>query len=198
MKKTHYLQYNNILNLIFLIAFLIYASGIFFIKNTYLLVSILAINTILIIALKIPLRETIYNIYQYSFIVTITFIFNILFGYFKDAFLISFKLILVCNIGFIFSYSMGFSNIILALEKLFTPLKLFKINPKDLTLMINIALTSIPLFIRNISQTLTAMEAKGLKRYSFKSLKYTCKILLFSIFKKTNEIELTLKVKNYE
>ena len=198
MKKTHYLQYNNILNLIFLIAFLIYASGIFFIKNTYLLVSILAINTILIIALKIPLRETIYNIYQYSFIVTITFIFNILFGYFKDAFLISFKLILVCNIGFIFSYSMGFSNIILALEKLFTPLKFFKINPKDLTLMINIALTSIPLFIRNISQTLTAMEAKGLKRYSFKSLKYTCKILLFSIFKKTNEIELTLKVKNYE
>lgn len=185
-------------NLLILITFLIYTSGIFFIKNIYILLGILSFNILLMLFFKVPLQKAIYNIYKYSFVIIITLIFNILFGYFKEAFLISFRLILVCNISFIFSYKMGFSNIIFALEKLFVPLKLFKLNPHDITLMINIALTSIPFFIRNISQTLTAMEAKGLKRYSFKSLKYTCKILLFSIFKKTNEIELTLKIKNYE
>lgn len=183
------------INLCILIAFLIYVSGIFFIKNIVLLFAISAFNILIILFLKIPLKKAFYNLYQYSFIIIITFIFNIFFGYFKEAFSISFKLILVCNISFIFSYKMGFNNIILALEKLFTPLKFFKIDPKDITLMINIALSSIPSFIRDISQTLTAMEAKGLKRYSYKSLKYTCKILLFSIFKKTNELELTLKVK---
>ena len=186
------------LNLLALIAFLIYTSGIFFISNIYILLGILTFNILLMIILRIPFKRVLYNIYKYSFVIIITFIFNILFGYVKEAFFISFKLILVCNICFIFSYKMGFSNIVFALEKLFIPLKLFKVNPKDLTLMINIAITSIPIFIRNISQSLTSMEAKGLKRYSFKSLKYTCKILLFSVFKKTNDIELTLKVKNYE
>lgn len=186
------------LYLIALIVFLIYTSGIFFINNIYILLGILAFNILLMLIFKTPIKKAFYNLYKYSFIVFLTFIFNILFGYFKEAFMISFKLILVCNICFIFSYKMGFSNIILALEKLFTPLKIFKINPKDITLMINLALTSIPIFIRNISQTLTSMEAKGLKRYSLKSLKYTCKLLMFSVFKKTNDIELTLKVKNYE
>lgn len=186
------------MDLCILIAFLIYTSGIFFIKNIFALLGILALNICLMISLKVPLKQAILNIYKYSFVIFITFIFNILFGYFENAFWISFRLILVCNICFIFSYKMGFSKIILALEKLFYPLKIFHINPKDITLMINIAITSIPVFIRNISQTLTAMEAKGLKRYSIKSLKYTSKLLLFSIFKKTNEIELTLKVKNYE
>ena len=186
------------INLIILIAFLIYTSSIFFIKNINLLLVILAFQILLILTLKIPFKKVIYNLYKYSFVIIITLIFNILFGYFKEAFLISFKLILVCNIGFIFSYKMGFSNIIFALEQLFTPLKLLKINPKDISLIINIAITSIPIFIRNISQILTTMEAKGLKRYSLKSIKNTCKILLFSIFEKTNEIELTLKVKNYE
>ena len=182
-------------SLIFLIAFLIYTSGIFFIKNIAILLVILIINIFIMLIFKVPLKKSIYHLYKYSFVIIITFIFNILFGYFKEAFLISFKLILVCNIGFVFSYKMGFSNIVIALEKLFTPLKFFKINPKDITLMINIALTSIPAFIRDISQTLTTMEVKGLQRYSFKSLKYTCKFILFSVFKKTNEIELTLKVK---
>ena len=186
------------MDLIFLIAFLIYTTGIFFIQNIYILLGILVFNILLMLVLKVPLKKAILNIYNFSFVILITFIFNILFGYFKNAFLISYRLILVCNICFTFSYKMGFSNIIIAIEKLFTPLKLFKINPKDITLMINIAFTSIPVFIRNISQTLTTMEAKGLKKYSFESLKYTSKILLFSVFKKTNEMELTLKVKNYE
>ena len=186
------------INLAILITFLIYTSSIFFIKNVSMLLGILTINTLLMILLKIPFKKAIYSLYQYSFVVLITLIFNLLFGYYQDAFIISLKLILVCNIGFIFSYQMGFSNIIFALEKLLSPLKLLKINPKDITLMINIAFTSIPVFIKSINQTLTAMEAKGLKRYSFLSLKYTCKLLLFSIFKKTNEIEMTLKVKNYE
>lgn len=186
------------IDFLILIAFLIYTTSIFFIKNIYILLGILSFNILLMIIYKIPFKKAVLNIYKFSFVVFITFIFNIIFGYFINAFLISFRLILVCNICFIFNYKLGLSNIILALEKLFFPLKLFKINPKDITLMINIAIVSIPVFIKNLSQILTTMETKGLKRYSFVSLKYTCKLLLLSIFRKTNEIDLTLKTKNYE
>lgn len=186
------------LNLFCLICFLVYTSSIFFIKNMYLLLAILLLNIIITFFSKIPFKTIIYSIYKYLFIIILTFFFNIIFGYYKDAFIICFKLILVCNIGLVFSYKIGFSNIIISLEKLFTPLKIFKINPKNITLIINIAITSIPIFIKNLNQTLTTMEAKGLKKYSIKSLKYTSKLLLFFIFKKTNELEFTLKVKNYQ
>ena len=92
---------------------------------------------------------------------------------------------------------MGTNNIISALEKLFYSLKFIGISPTDLSLMINISITSIPIFIRDINQTLFAMQNKGLKKFSFKSLKYTSKLILLSLFKKTSELELTLKVKNY-
>lgn len=197
INKKKFTKINISKELFFLIAFLLYTSGIFFIKNTIFLIFVLALNIILIVVFKIEIKKIINYLYKCMFLIILYFIFNFLFGYFKEAFLISFRLLLVCTISFIFSSTMGFSNIIFSLEKLFTPLKVFGINPKDITLMVNIAITSIPFFIRYINQTLTTMESKGLKRYSIKSIKYTCKILLLSIFKKTNDIELTLKVKNY-
>jgi len=184
-------------NCILLLLFIAYTTSIFFINNNYALAIFFIINIALIFVLKISIKRTLENLYKFSFIVFITFLFNILFGYYVDAILISIRLILVCNISFIFAYKMGFCKIVTALETLFTPLKFIGISPSDLSLMINIAITSIPIFIRDINQTLFAMQSKGLKKYSFASLKYATKILLYSLFKKTNDFELTLKVKNY-
>jgi len=80
---------------------------------------------------------------------------------------------------------------------MFTPLKIFKISPTDISLLINIAITFIPIFLREIEQSVLSLQNKGLKRYSIDNIKYTFKFLLTSIFKKTNSIELTLKNKNY-
>lgn len=184
-------------NCFLLSLFIFYTTSIFFATNTYILTIFFIINITLILILKIPLKRTLENLYNFSFIVILTFLFNILFGYYLDAFYISIKLILVCNISFIFTYTMGFYKIISSLETLFSPLKIIGISPSDISLIINIAITFVPIFIRDINQTLFAMQNKGLQKYSFKSLKYTFKITLFSLFKKTNELELTLKNKNY-
>lgn len=92
---------------------------------------------------------------------------------------------------------MGTTNILISLEKLFTPLKIFGISPTDISLLINIAITFIPIFLKEIEQSMISLQNKGLKRYSIANMKYTLKFLLISIFKKTNSIELTLKSKNY-
>lgn len=165
-------------NCILLLMFIAYTTSIFFISSIYALAIFFIINIALISMFKIPLERVFINLYKFSFVVFITFIFNILFGYYKDAILISIRLVLVCNISFIFTYTMGFNRIISALEMLFYPLKLLGISPSDLSLIINIAITFIPIFIRDINQTLFSMQNKGLKKYSLKSLKYTSKIIL--------------------
>lgn len=184
-------------NCILLLIFIAYATSIFFVKAPFALAIFLGINIALIFILKIPIKRVFVNIYNFSFVVIITFIFNILFGYYLEAILISIRLLLVCNITFIFTYKMGNSNIISGLEFLFKPAKLIGISPSDIALIINIAITFIPIFIRDINQTFLSMQSKGLKKYSIKSLKYTAKILMISLFKKTNDIEYTLKAKNY-
>lgn len=184
-------------NCILLLMFIAYTTSIFFVNTPYALAIFFIINIALIFMFKIPLKRVFYSLYNFSLVVFITFLFNFLFGYYIDAILISIRLILVCNIAFIFTYTMGTSKIISALEKLFFPLKFIGISPTDLSLIVNIAITSIPIFIRDINQTLFAMQNKGLKQFSFKSLKYTSKILLLSLFKKTSELEITLKIKNY-
>lgn len=184
-------------NLILLLIFIAYTTSIFFISNWIAIVSFISVNLVLSIALRIDFKRILVNLYKVTPIIAITFIFNLLFGYLENAILISVRLYIVCNITFIFTTKMGTTNILSALEKLFLPLKIFGISPTDISLMINIAITFIPIIFRELEQTSLALKNKGLKTYSISSIKYTFKLLMISIFKKTGEIELTLKNKNY-
>lgn len=184
-------------NLILLLLFIAYTTSIFFISNWIVFLGFICINLMLILAFKLSFRRVFVNLYKVTPIILITFIFNLLFGYLEEAILISIRLYIVCNMTFIFTYKMGTTNILIALENLFLPLKILGISPTDLSLMINIAITFIPVIFRELEQTSLALKNKGLKSYSISSMKYTFKLLIISIFKKTNEIELTLKNKNY-
>lgn len=184
-------------NLILLLLFIAYTTSIFFISNWIVFLGFICINLMLILAFKLSFRRVFVNLYKVTPIILITFIFNLLFGYLEEAILISIRLYIVCNMTFIFTYKMGTTNILIALENLFLPLKIFGISPTDLSLMINIAITFIPVIFRELEQTSLALKNKGLKSYSISSIKYTFKLLIISIFKKTNEIEFTLKSKNY-
>lgn len=184
-------------NLILLLLFIAYTTSIFFISNWIVFLGFICINLMLILAFKLSFRRVFVNLYKVTPIILITFIFNLLFGYLEEAILISIRLYIVCNMTFIFTYKMGTTNILIALENLFLPLKIFEISPTDLSLMINIAITFIPVIFRELEQTSLALKNKGLKSYSISSMKYTFKLLIISIFKKTNEIEFTLKSKNY-
>lgn len=184
-------------NLILLIVFIIYTTSIFFFSNWFIILGFAFLNIIALIAFKIPFKRVLANLYKITFIVAITFIFNAIIGNLKEAILISIRLYIVCNASFIFTYKIGTTNILIATEKLFTPLKIFGISPTDISLLINIAITFIPVFYKEFEQSALALKSKGLKQYSISNMKYTLRYLLISIFKKTNSIELTLKSKNY-
>ncbi len=184
------------LNFILFLIFIIYVLFIFAIQNLVLAIIILLINFIIMISFKVSLKKAFTNLLFLMPFILITGIFNLFFGSLFEAFLITFKLILVCNITYIFKAIVGTTNIIKAIETLFFPLKIFGISPTDISLIINIAITFIPTLIRDFNETRNALKAKSCTSF-LSSIKYTFKILLTSIFKRTNDLEIALKAKGF-
>lgn len=184
------------LNFILFLSFIVYIFFIFATQNLIFEIIILLINFIIMISFKVSLRKAFTNLLFLMPFILITGIFNLFFGNLYESFFITFKLILVCNITYIFKVTVGTTNIIKAIETLFFPLKLFGISPTNISLIINVSLTFIPNLIRDLNEIKNTLKSKSCINL-FEKNTYTFKILLTSIFKKTNDLELALKAKGF-
>ena len=183
-----------------LLILLTYTIAVFFVKN-YIVLSIIALlNITLMILLKVPKLKAIKNIYFLSFFIFFTAIINFLVADANSAILIAIRLILVCNFTYTFQYIFSPMELAKAIETLCMPLKIIGVNPKDISLIINIALTFIPILSNEFTQIKYALKAKGVSTNGInkiKSIKYIMKPLLYGILKRTNELEYALKAKGY-
>jgi len=184
-------------NVFWFLIFISYIVVIFLVSNYIALLVFFLINLCLLFITKTSIVKAIYNIYSLSFFIFLTAIINVFLGDLNEALLVSIRLILVCNITYIFKSALGISNLISIIEKLFTPLKFVGISPRDMSLIINIGITFIPNLFRDLKEIEYSLLSKGVKKYSIKYIKYSFKILFGSIFKRTNEIELSLLSKGY-
>jgi energy-coupling factor transport system permease protein len=182
----------ELLKLLVLIA---YTVIIFFI-NSYILLSIILVTNILMLFIfHVNIRKLIRTVFSLIFILLFTGIFNALLSSVENAILVDTKLILAFM--FVYSYKKILSPIEIgdALEKLFLPLKLVGVNPKDISLIVNIAITFVPILTNELMQIRYALKSKG-----YTSLKARClaiKILLYNVLKKTVRLEWGLKSKGY-
>lgn len=184
--------------LIGFILFLIICIVIFFISNYNILNLILIILLLLAFFItKININKVIkYNLSLFPFIFFVGIINGLLISI-NDGLLGIYRLILVCNITYLYSNKltvMQFSKII---EKLFYPLKIFKINSKDIGMIVAIGLTFIPILKEELTQIKNALKIKGMK-INIKNVKYILKIVLESTIKRIDELEIALKIKCYE
>lgn len=85
------------------ILFLTYTISIFFINTYYGLLAMAIANLILIIILKIGFKNSIKNILSIMPFILLTVVINLLFQDIKGAVLVFIRLVLVCNITYIFS-----------------------------------------------------------------------------------------------
>lgn len=191
----------NIINIIKLIFFLLYIISIFFIKNNIALIGALIINIILILIYKINLKKLLNSLSKISIFVLITALINVFVVDINYAILIGIKLILVCSITYIFSTTLSYMEFATVIEILSYPLKLIGVNPKDIGLLITIALSFIPILKEELSRIKYVLLVKGFKINTINILKNTNIIfqpLFVSIMERINEIEYSLKAKGYE
>ncbi len=184
-------------NVIKIILFLVYTMSIFFIKHYQFPIIILGINMLLTLMLKISAKEEIRNIFSVIFFIFLTAVINMVVVDIKTGIMIGIKLILVCNITFIFSKQINYMELADALEKIFSIFKFLKINPRNISIMICIGITFIPTLKRQINQIYTSLIAKGVK-LNIKNQGLMFQTLMISMLKRVGEIENSLKAKAYQ
>ena len=170
-------------NLIKFILFLIYTIGIFFIKD-YIVISLIAVfNIILIITLKINMQKAIKNLIKLLPFILFTVVVNILFADLNFAILIGIRLVLVCNLSYIFAKTISYTEFGEVIEK------------------ITIALSFVPIMKDEVLQIKNVLKVKGIKPTNFNLIKNSSLIFkpfFISVLQRINEVEMSLKAKAWQ
>lgn len=188
-------------NVVKFILFLIYTISIFFIKNYILLTLILFINISLMIISKININKAIKSLIKLMPFILFTVVINIIFVDLEFAILIGVRLILVCNISYVFSKTISYTEFGEVIEKLLFPLKIFKVNPKEIGIIITIALSFMPILKDELLQIKNSLKAKGMNMTNINLIKNAnliFKPFFISVLQRINEVEMSLRAKGYE
>ena len=182
---------------IIFIGFLIYATTIFLIPNNLFLLTPVATNVILIIATKTSIKKTVKNLLKFLPFVLFTFIINCLLDTYINASCMSMKILLLCNITFIYSQTTSTNEIAKTVKQLVTPLKLFKINPEEIEVLVAISLSMIPILKREVLEVKEACKAKNIP-FNIKNMKIILSKLMTSFLKRVSQIDEALVEKGYD
>ena len=184
-------------NVFKLLLFIIYIIVIFSIKNYELLVIYILINFIISKIVNVKFLGFLENIKTIMILVIFTAIVNMIFGSIEDGIILGIRILIAYNITYIFSKIFDVLEISNTIEIMLKPLYIFKINVKNISLIISIALCMIPILKDELEQTKNSLKSKGYK-FKINNLNLYLKPVIISIIKRTDELEKTLIVKGYQ
>lgn len=188
-------------NVIRFILFLIYTILIFLIKDYRLLTSIIVINVLFMLIFRINIKSAIRNLLKLSVFVLFTVIINAIFDSLITAILIGVKLFLVCNVTYIYYKTVSYIEFAEIIEKICYPLKIFKVNSKDIGVIVCIAIAFIPILQDELQQIKNVLIIKGFKfniANILKNISLIFKPVFVSVLQRVNELEDSLRIKGYQ
>lgn len=150
---------------------------------------------------KININRAIKNLIKLLPFILFTVVINIIFVDLEFAILIGVRLILVCNISYVFSKTISYTEFGEVIEKLLFPLKIFKVNPKEIGIIITIALSFMPILKDELLQIKNSLKAKGMNMTNINLIKNAnliFKPFFISVLQRINEVEMSLRAKGYE
>ncbi len=184
-------------NTIIFLIFVIYATLIFFIPNNIWILAIAIINLTLMIRIKLNLKRTMKNLLDFMPFILFTFIFNCILDNYINAIWMAVKLLLVCNITYIYSKTITVAKLAKTIKNICKPLEIFKINTDEIEVLVSISLSMIPVIKKEYREVKEACEAKNIS-FNIKNIKIILSKMLLSIIKRINEIDDSLVEKGYE
>lgn len=188
------------ISLFVILFFIAYSLAIFLINNVYVLLGALIFNILLIIIFRIKLLAVLKNLLKISIFILIVFAFNLIFDSLINSLIVCAKIVLVCNFSFIISKTLSTVKIAEGISYLLYPLKLFKVDINQISLMIVIALNFVSILSREAKNLKSALKARNvnlnLKTLFTKS--HTIFIMFFAnILKRVDMLELSLRSKGF-
>ncbi len=182
------------------VLFLMYTVLIFFIKDYFLLGIFFVINILLMIILKQKLKKALMVVLKIIPFIIFTAGINMIISGISYGILIGIRLILVCNITYIFSKKMTPHKLQYVIETLLKPLKIININSKEVGIIVCIGLTFIPIIQKEITELKYSLKSKGCNpnlKNIIRKPNYILVPLITSIIKRIGEIENSLYSKGY-
>lgn len=183
-------------NVILFLIFILYATFIFFVNHAIWLVGILVINSLAMLLFKVKITAVVENTVKLLPFILLTVVINCILSDYEYALLVVIKLILVCNITYIYSKTTTVREMASTIKRFCTPLKLIKVNPEEIELLVCISLSMIPILKREYLQLKDACVAKGMD-INIKNMKPIFTKWMISIMKRVNEIEESIIEKGY-
>lgn len=183
-------------NVIIFLIFILYATLVFFVPNNIWLISFAIINFILMIIIKVNLKKAIINLTKYLLFIFFTFIFNLILDTWTNAIWLAIKLVLVCNVTYIYSRTITVVKLAKTVRKICKPLELFKINTEEIEVLVSIALSMLPVLKKEYVEIKEACNAKNIK-FNIKNMKIILSKILLSTIRRVNEIDESLVEKGY-
>ncbi len=180
--------------------FLVYTVCVFFIKIYELILIIAIFNILLMIILKENIKEALIAIFKLMPFIIFTSGINMIIAGINYGVIIGIRLVLVCNMTYIFFKKMTQSKFQYVIETLLRPLKIINVDSKEIGIMLCIGIAFIPIIQKEITQVKYSLNAKGFKLNVINVLRrpnYILAPLITSVIKRVGEIESSLLSKGY-
>lgn len=187
-------------DLIKFLLFIFYTILIFLIKDYRIIAVIFIINIILMLIGKINIKGAIKSIIKLAPLILFVVLINIILMSKDIAILIGIRLVLVCNVTYTFTRKFTPQMLSNSIERLLTPLKIFKVNTRDIGIMISIAVAFIPILKNEGLKIRDSLKSKAFTTNGINMIKNINLILvplIVSILKRVEQIENALKSKGY-
>ena len=184
----------NVFKLLF---FVTYITSIFSIRTYKFLGIFILINFIVSKMLNTKFFNFLNSIKIVMILVIFTTIINMIWESIEDGIVLGIRVLIAYNFTYIFSTTFDILELARTIEIILNPLYLLKINVKNISLIISIALCMLPILSKELEMTKNSLKSKGYK-FKLNNLDLFIKPIMISILKKTDEFEKTLIAKAYQ
>lgn len=182
------------------IAFFIYTICLFWIKDINVLLGVFILQILFMLLCHVSISGAIKTIWKLLPFILLTVIIDLFVMKAIDAIQIGIRLVMVCNITYLFGKTTTAMQIAKAVKMLLHPLTWFGINTNNIGIMVSLAITFIPIIRKEIENIRYSLKAKGFNM-SFISqithINYIMGPLFYSLLRKVKEIEYALISKAY-
>lgn len=176
-----------------LVVFVIYSTALFFITNWYILLGLVII--------ELAIAKFNKFLWKNLGFVLIVMLFNLIYANLELTLLFGVRLFLAIEATYIISCLFTPAEFAHGFCLLLSPLKLFRVDLKELELMLTIALTFVPILSREARIIKQSLHAKGFA-FNFRNVLTRPQVYLVayinSMFDRIETVELALRAKGYE
>lgn len=184
-------------NIIIFLLIILYLISIFYINNIWILTSLIFVNVIIMILCRLNLIGFFKSVKLLLPFVMFTSLINFFLVDYKYAIFIGIRLLLSYMISYILIKILTIKDFVIVIENILSPLKLLKIDYKQISLIIFIAMSIVPNMLSELQQKVYSIKSKSIKM-NFKNIFLIIKSILLSMILKINEYEDSLISKGYK